>query len=169
MAASPKPPGSVPVHIHSFFGLLGIDGPAAFLKPEAPGLESKPHVLSVGSPASEEATDGSAGGESPPVETASKPDLQEILQKHGEGDAQFMAGCASFSLLVSSAYSLNDADFLSVAWVPASLTSKGGILGNSHLCCCLRRQDNEIQSSHYHICLFVLLFLFFPFNLVSFL
>ncbi|XP_049977983.1 tubby-related protein 3 [Alexandromys fortis] len=63
--------------------LHGIDGPAAFLKPEAPDLESKPHVLSVGSPAPEEATDRSAGGESPPVETASKPDLQEILQKHG--------------------------------------------------------------------------------------
>ncbi|CAO2606731.1 Tubby-related protein 3 [Lemmus lemmus] len=50
--------------------LHGIDGPAAFLKPEAPDVEK-------------EATDGSAGGESPPVETASKPDLQEILQKHG--------------------------------------------------------------------------------------
>lgn len=96
MAASPKAPSSVLINIHSFFGLLGIDGPAAFLKPEAPDLESKPQVLSVGSPAPEEVTEGSAGGESPPVETASKPDLQEILQKHGEGDAQFMAGCAPF-------------------------------------------------------------------------
>lgn len=97
LAASRKAPSSLPVHSHSFFALLGIDGPAAFLKPEAPDLESKPHVLSVGSPAPEEATDGSAGGESPPVETASKPDLQEILQKHGEGDARFMAGCVPSS------------------------------------------------------------------------
>lgn len=88
-------------------------------------MESKPQVLSVGSPAPEEATDGSTGGESPPVETASKPDLQEILQKHGEGDAQFMAGCAPFP---ASAYILSDPDLLSVAWVPASLTSKGGNL-----------------------------------------
>ncbi|XP_038964769.2 tubby-related protein 3 isoform X1 [Rattus norvegicus] len=63
--------------------LHGIDGPAAFLKPEAQDLESKPQVLSVGSsPTPEEGTEGSADGESP-VETASKPDLQEILQKHG--------------------------------------------------------------------------------------
>lgn len=62
--------------------LHGIDGPAAFLKPEAQDLESKPQVLSVGSPAPEEGTEGSADGESP-EETAPKPDLQEILQKHG--------------------------------------------------------------------------------------
>ncbi|KAL1789958.1 tubby-related protein 3 [Sigmodon hispidus] len=62
--------------------LHGIDGPAAFLKPEAQDLESRPHVLSVSSPASEEGPEGSADGESP-VETSSKPDLQEILQKHG--------------------------------------------------------------------------------------
>ncbi|XP_059114647.1 tubby-related protein 3 [Peromyscus eremicus] len=65
--------------------LHGIDGPAAFLKPEAQDLESKPHVLSVGSPGSpapEEGTEGGADGESP-VETSPKPDLQEILQKHG--------------------------------------------------------------------------------------
>ncbi|XP_040593189.1 tubby-related protein 3 isoform X2 [Mesocricetus auratus] len=67
---------------HSDVILHGIDGPAAFLKPETQDLESKPHVLSVGSPAPEEVTEGSPDGESP-EETASKPDLQEILQKHG--------------------------------------------------------------------------------------
>ncbi|XP_055465358.1 tubby-related protein 3 isoform X2 [Psammomys obesus] len=62
--------------------LHGIDGPAAFLKPEAQDLESKPHVLSVASAAPEEGTEGN-GDEESPMETAPKPDLQEILQKHG--------------------------------------------------------------------------------------
>ncbi|KAL6063991.1 hypothetical protein STEG23_028511, partial [Scotinomys teguina] len=62
--------------------LHGIDGPAAFLKPEAQALESQPPVLVVGSPAPEEGPEGSADGESS-VETSPKPDLQEILQKHG--------------------------------------------------------------------------------------
>lgn len=74
-----------------FPGLLGIDGPAAFLKPEAQDPESKPRVLSVGSPPPEEGTEGSADGDSP-VETASKPDLQEILQKHGEDGAELGTG-----------------------------------------------------------------------------
>ncbi|XP_036764078.2 tubby-related protein 3 isoform X4 [Manis pentadactyla] len=60
----------------------GIDGPAAFLRPDAQDLETKLHVLSVGPSAAEESTEGSAGGEST-LDTASKPDLQEILQKHG--------------------------------------------------------------------------------------
>uniref|UniRef100_A0A8C9K879 Tubby-like protein n=1 Tax=Panthera tigris altaica TaxID=74533 RepID=A0A8C9K879_PANTA len=62
--------------------LHGIDGPAAFLKPDAQDLETKLHVLSVGSSATEEDTEGSVDGEST-VDTAPKPDLQEILQKHG--------------------------------------------------------------------------------------
>ncbi|XP_019320389.2 tubby-related protein 3 isoform X6 [Panthera pardus] len=62
--------------------LRGIDGPAAFLKPDAQDLETKLHVLSVGSSATEEDTEGSVDGEST-VDTAPKPDLQEILQKHG--------------------------------------------------------------------------------------
>lgn len=66
-----------------FFWTIGIDGPAAFLKPDAQDLETKLHVLSVGSSATEEDTEGSADGEST-VDTAPKPDLQEILQKHGE-------------------------------------------------------------------------------------
>ncbi|XP_058600014.1 tubby-related protein 3 isoform X2 [Neofelis nebulosa] len=61
--------------------LHGIDGPAAFLKPDAQDLETKLHVLSVGSSATEEDTEGSVDGEST-VDTAPKPDLQEILQKH---------------------------------------------------------------------------------------
>ncbi|KAK2492346.1 hypothetical protein MC885_009558 [Smutsia gigantea] len=60
----------------------GIDGPAAFLRPVAQDLETKLHVLSVGPSAAGESTEGSAGGEST-LDTASKPDLQEILQKHG--------------------------------------------------------------------------------------
>ncbi|KAK1340812.1 hypothetical protein QTO34_017206, partial [Cnephaeus nilssonii] len=59
-----------------------IDGPAAFLKPDAQDSESKLHVLSVGSSATEEDTEGSVDGEST-LDNASKPDLQEILQKHG--------------------------------------------------------------------------------------
>nr|XP_017520186.2 tubby-related protein 3 isoform X4 [Manis javanica] len=60
----------------------GIDGPAAFPRPDAQDLETKLHVLSVGPSAAEESTESSAGGEST-LDTASKPDLQEILQKHG--------------------------------------------------------------------------------------
>uniref|UniRef100_A0A8D2B668 TUB like protein 3 n=1 Tax=Sciurus vulgaris TaxID=55149 RepID=A0A8D2B668_SCIVU len=63
--------------------LHGIDGPAAFLKSDAHDLEAKLHVLSVGSSATEEDTEGSIDGEST-LDTASKPDLEEILQKHGE-------------------------------------------------------------------------------------
>ncbi|XP_029810091.1 tubby-related protein 3 isoform X3 [Suricata suricatta] len=62
--------------------LHGIDGPAAFIKPDAQDLETKLHVLSVGSSATEEDTEGSVDGEST-MDTAPKPDLQEILQKHG--------------------------------------------------------------------------------------
>uniref|UniRef100_A0A2K6FHX7 Tubby-like protein n=1 Tax=Propithecus coquereli TaxID=379532 RepID=A0A2K6FHX7_PROCO len=62
--------------------LHGIDGPAAFLKPDAQDLETKLHVLSVGSSATEEDTEGSVDGEST-LDTASKPGLEEILQKHG--------------------------------------------------------------------------------------
>lgn len=66
-----------------FFWSPGIDGPAAFLKPDAQDSETKLHVLAVGSSATEEDTEGSVEGEST-LDTASKPDLQEILQKHGE-------------------------------------------------------------------------------------
>ncbi|XP_061061904.1 tubby-related protein 3 isoform X2 [Eubalaena glacialis] len=68
------PPGGVTLH--------GIDGPAAFLKPDAQDMETRLHVLSVGSSATEEDTEGSADGDST-WDPASKPDLQEILQKHG--------------------------------------------------------------------------------------
>lgn len=97
MSTPPKPSSSVLVNFHplSSSGLLGIDGPAAFLKPEAQDLESKPQVLSVGSPTPEEGIEGSADGESP-VETASKPDLQEILQKHGEGGTELKTRCPPF-------------------------------------------------------------------------
>ncbi|KAM4819808.1 tubby-related protein 3 [Thomomys bottae] len=66
--------------------LHGIDGPAVFLKPEAQDSESKVHVLSVGPSTPEEDTEGSVEG-SMDGESASpaspKPDLQEMLQKHG--------------------------------------------------------------------------------------
>ncbi|XP_032500873.1 tubby-related protein 3 isoform X6 [Phocoena sinus] len=61
--------------------LHGIDGPAAFLKPDAQDVETRPHVLSVGSPALEEDAEGGADGDGT-WDPASKPDLQEILQKH---------------------------------------------------------------------------------------
>ncbi|XP_006862833.1 PREDICTED: tubby-related protein 3 [Chrysochloris asiatica] len=67
---------------HNDVILHGIDGPAAFLKPDTQDLETKLHVLSVGSSATEEDTEGSIDGEST-LDMASKPDLQEILQKHG--------------------------------------------------------------------------------------
>lgn len=67
---------------HNDVVLQGIDGPAAFLKPDAQDSETKLHVISVGSSATEEDTEGSVDGESS-LDTASKPDLQEILQKHG--------------------------------------------------------------------------------------
>ena len=76
------------------FCSLGIDGPAAFLKPDAQDLETKLHVLSVGSSATEEDTEGNVDGEST-LDTVSKPDLQEILQKHGEGCHDFKAVCLS--------------------------------------------------------------------------
>ncbi|KAB1254409.1 Tubby-related protein 3 [Camelus dromedarius] len=68
---------------HNGVVLHGIDGPAAFLRPDAQDLDSKPHVLSVGSSAAEEDPEGSVGEERT-WGPASKPDLQEILQKHGE-------------------------------------------------------------------------------------
>nr|XP_031300165.1 tubby-related protein 3 isoform X3 [Camelus dromedarius] len=67
---------------HNGVVLHGIDGPAAFLRPDAQDLDSKPHVLSVGSSAAEEDPEGSVGEERT-WGPASKPDLQEILQKHG--------------------------------------------------------------------------------------
>uniref|UniRef100_F7ARX0 Tubby-like protein n=3 Tax=Equus TaxID=9789 RepID=F7ARX0_HORSE len=67
---------------HNDVILHGIDGPAAFLKPDAQDLETRLHVLSVGSAALEEDAEGSVDGEST-LDTASKPGLQEILQKHG--------------------------------------------------------------------------------------
>ncbi|KAM7243785.1 hypothetical protein CapIbe_004393 [Capra ibex] len=59
----------------------GIDGPAAFLKPDAQDVDTRLHVLTVGSSATED-TEGSADGESA-QDPASKPDLQEVLRKHG--------------------------------------------------------------------------------------
>uniref|UniRef100_A0A8C0DIV4 Tubby N-terminal domain-containing protein n=1 Tax=Balaenoptera musculus TaxID=9771 RepID=A0A8C0DIV4_BALMU len=70
------PPSGVILH--------GSDGPAALLKPDAQDVETRLHVLSVGSSAREEDTEGSADGDST-WDPASKPDLQEILQKHALG------------------------------------------------------------------------------------
>ncbi|XP_008059579.1 LOW QUALITY PROTEIN: tubby-related protein 3-like [Carlito syrichta] len=67
---------------HSDVILHGIDGPAAFLKPDAQDVETKPHVFSVGSSATEEDAEGSVAGESA-LDSVPKPDLQEILQKRG--------------------------------------------------------------------------------------
>ncbi|XP_077025810.1 tubby-related protein 3 isoform X2 [Tamandua tetradactyla] len=83
-----KPRGSeehtplVEPHIpHNDVILHGIDGPAAFLKPDAQDLENKVHILSVGSSATEEDTEENDGEST--LDAASKPNLQEILQKHG--------------------------------------------------------------------------------------
>lgn len=83
---TPKPSGQIVDNAFFFLlsvGPLGIDGPAAFLKPDAQDVETRPHVLSVGSPAAEEDAEGGADGDGA-WDPASKPDLQEILQKHGE-------------------------------------------------------------------------------------
>lgn len=61
--------------------LHGINGPAAFLKPDARALEATPQVLSVGSSVAEEDPEVAAGNSTP--EATPKPDLREILQKHG--------------------------------------------------------------------------------------
>lgn len=66
-----------------FVGLLGIDGPAAFLKPDAQDVDTRLPVLTVGSSAAED-TEGSPDGEST-RDPAPKPDLQEVLRQHGEG------------------------------------------------------------------------------------
>ncbi|XP_023564152.1 tubby-related protein 3 [Octodon degus] len=71
-----------PQTLHSDVILHGIDGPAAFLKPDAHDVETKLHILSVGSSATEEDTEVSVGEEST-INCTSKQDLQEILQKHG--------------------------------------------------------------------------------------
>ncbi|XP_055251698.1 tubby-related protein 3 isoform X2 [Moschus berezovskii] len=59
----------------------GIDGPAAFLKPDAQDVDTRLHVLTVGSSATED-TEGSADGEGA-RDPASKPDLQQVLREHG--------------------------------------------------------------------------------------
>lgn len=82
VASEEQTPLVEPQTPHSNVILHGIDGPAAFLKPDAQDLETKLHVVSAGSSATEEDTEGSVDGESS-LDTASKPDLQEILQKHG--------------------------------------------------------------------------------------
>ncbi|XP_072510127.1 tubby-related protein 3 isoform X2 [Notamacropus eugenii] len=73
-------------HLGNDVVLHGIDGPAAFMKPEAQDLRTKLHVLSVGSSTTEEESEADLDGENI-VDTASKPDLQELLQKRGISDS----------------------------------------------------------------------------------
>ncbi|OWK03600.1 hypothetical protein Celaphus_00013870 [Cervus elaphus hippelaphus] len=66
---------------HGGVVLQGIDGPAAFLKPDAQDVDTRLPVLTVGSSAAED-TEGSPDGEST-RDPAPKPDLQEVLRQHG--------------------------------------------------------------------------------------
>ncbi|CAI9166081.1 unnamed protein product [Rangifer tarandus platyrhynchus] len=66
---------------HGGVVLQGIDGPAAFLKPDAQDVDTRLPDLTVGSSAAED-TEGSPDGESA-RDPAPKPDLQEVLRQHG--------------------------------------------------------------------------------------
>lgn len=63
--------------------LIGIDGPAIFLKSEVQGLGSEQQIISVGSSTIEDDT-MPENTEETSADTTSKMDLQDILQKRGD-------------------------------------------------------------------------------------
>ncbi|XP_053113678.1 tubby-related protein 3 isoform X2 [Hemicordylus capensis] len=67
---------------HSDIVLHGICGPAVILKPEIQELGAKLQIISVGSSTTEDDIEGEKDEETS-VDTASKMDLQDILQKRG--------------------------------------------------------------------------------------
>lgn len=96
----------------------GIDGPAAFLKPDAQDPDTRLRVLSAGPSEAEPEGSADGGGD---VDPPSKPDLQEILQLHGEDwsprggpSAPWPRAPFPFTVFMAGGQSRRDAEWLVV-------------------------------------------------------